>query len=473
MLRHRVNGVRNAYFLLLFVVFSGIFWGYLYLLGVILKEPDKYEYGRYLMYYIAGIIGFAWLPLTAPKFSERLLMKDLSTCHHVALSFSFFSCVSILVFLVANKDAAISRMYFFSFAPLLYIGLFLTQRCVSLSLGTYLFGRQQAQKTIIVGSIGKARHIESWVNRMSVFGLGIRGYVHADGADEDEEDDVPLNFPKLGPVSALEGVLRHERVSQVLLLELPRNPSILEQVLSATNNVGVRLLVVNNLEEHFGQPVSYFQQYGMHFISLREEPLEDPVHRVMKRLVDIVVSVLVVLLILPPLAIIVAFLHKYQSPGPLFYRQTRSGKEGKPFRIFKFRTMHQTRENSAKQATVNDGRIFTAGKFLRKSSLDELPQFINVLLGHMSVVGPRPHMILHDLRFSREMSAYKVRGFVKPGITGLAQVNGFRGEIRTSADIIQRASFDIRYIESWSIWMDIRIILTTARQVFLPPASAH
>jgi lipopolysaccharide/colanic/teichoic acid biosynthesis glycosyltransferase len=150
-----------------------------------------------------------------------------------------------------------------------------------------------------------------------------------------------------------------------------------------------------------------------------------------------------------------------------------AGMANKPFRILKFRTMHLAPRSLARQTTTNDDRIYPFARWLRRRSLDEVPQFINVLLGEMSVVGPRPHMIVHNRRFTELMTSYQVRSFVKPGITGVAQVKGYRGEARNSAGILERVKLDIEYIESWSIWWDIAIIFRTSKEVLFPPRSAY
>ena len=173
-------------------------------------------------------------------------------------------------------------------------------------------------------------------------------------------------------------------------------------------------------------------------------------------------SLPVVLFVLPPLCLVVKIFQAIQSPGPLFYRQTRAGLNNLPFRIFKFRTMRSDKgDDASKQATAGDPRIYPMGRILRKTSLDEIPQFLNVFFGHMSVVGPRPHMIIHNRRFSEVMEEYHVRTFAKPGITGLAQMSGYRGEAKNDQDVVERAKLDIKYIENWSLPLDFWIILNT------------
>jgi len=215
-----------------------------------------------------------------------------------------------------------------------------------------------------------------------------------------------------------------------------------------------------------------FEDEGMRFIGLRSEPLEDPFGRLSKRCLDIVVASLAVVFILPFTTLVVAWLQWRYSRGPLVIRQLRSGLQNLPFGIYKYRTMHVQNSDPTRQATEGDLRIYPGGQWLRKFSIDELPQFINVLRGEMSIVGPRPHLIEHDEHFARGLVNYPVRANVKPGITGLAQVRGFRGETKTLADVVKRVESDIYYLENWSFLWDCWIILRTASQVIFPPRSA-
>ena len=156
-----------------------------------------------------------------------------------------------------------------------------------------------------------------------------------------------------------------------------------------------------------------------------------------------------------------AIIIKLSSRGPVFFVQLRSGRDNKSFRCFKFRTLRVNKEADSKQVTANDSRITRVGSFMRKTNLDELPQFFNVLLGNMSVVGPRPHMLKHTEDYSKILNEYMIRHFVKPGVTGWAQVHGFRGEIKVKEQLRKRIEHDIWYLENWSIWLDLRIIFLT------------
>ncbi len=203
-----------------------------------------------------------------------------------------------------------------------------------------------------------------------------------------------------------------------------------------------------------------------------ENPLQNSINRAMKRLFDIFCS----LLFLIPTAIIFPFIYiiiKIQSPGPILFKQKRTGLDGKTFNCYKFRSMHVNAEADTLQATKDDPRKYPFGNFMRKTNIDELPQFLNVLKGNMSIVGPRPHMLAHTEMYSGLIDKYMVRHFVKPGVTGWAQVTGFRGETKELWQMEGRVKRDIWYMEHWSIWLDIRIIWLTFKTFFVHDEHAY
>ena len=210
----------------------------------------------------------------------------------------------------------------------------------------------------------------------------------------------------------------------------------------------------------------------MEVFTTYENPLQNPVKRWAKRCFDIVLS----LVFLIPTAIIFPFIFiiiKIQSPGPILFKQKRTGLDGKTFNCFKFRSMHVNKDADKLQATENDPRKFPFGNFMRKANIDELPQFLNVLKGDMSIVGPRPHMLAHTEQYAALIDKYMVRHMVKPGVTGWAQVTGFRGETKELWQMEGRVKRDIWYMEHWSIWLDIRIIWLTAKTIFIHDKHAY
>ncbi len=207
---------------------------------------------------------------------------------------------------------------------------------------------------------------------------------------------------------------------------------------------------------------------GLVINSKYNEPLSLLQNRIIKRGFDILVSGLVIVFILSWLIPIVAILVKSESRGPVFFRQKRSGRNNKPFWCLKFRSMTPNKEANAKQASRGDVRITKVGAFLRKTSLDEMPQFLNVITGDMSICGPRPHMLSHTDEFSAQINNYMVRLYVKPGITGWAQVNGYRGETSELIQMEKRVEYDIEYLQNWTITNDFVIMINTVKFLFKP-----
>ena len=208
-------------------------------------------------------------------------------------------------------------------------------------------------------------------------------------------------------------------------------------------------------------------------LDIRQEPLAQPENRLAKRLFDIVFSLLFLCTIFPIIFIIIGLAIKITSPGPIFFKQKRSGEGNKEFWCYKFRSMRVNKDSDKVQATLNDPRKTRLGNFMRKTSIDELPQFINVLLGDMSVVGPRPHMLKHTEEYSKLIDKYMVRHLVKPGITGWAQVTGFRGETKELWQMEGRVERDIWYLEHWTFMLDLYIIYKTVKNAIKGEKEAY
>ncbi|MDO6759759.1 undecaprenyl-phosphate glucose phosphotransferase [Tamlana sp. 2_MG-2023] len=228
----------------------------------------------------------------------------------------------------------------------------------------------------------------------------------------------------------------------------------------ADNNLRELKFIPDN-KDIYSKRLKYEYYDYIPILSIRDIPLQEPVNKFLKRLFDILFSSFIIIGVLSWLTPILAILIRLESKGPIFFKQSRNGFNYKEFDCYKFRSMMPNENAHLHQATKNDMRITKVGAFIRKTSIDELPQFFNVLFGEMSVVGPRPHMVSHTNMYAERIDKFMVRHFVKPGITGLAQTSGFRGEIETDKDIINRVKYDIFYIENWSLLLDIKISIQT------------
>jgi putative colanic acid biosynthesis UDP-glucose lipid carrier transferase len=238
------------------------------------------------------------------------------------------------------------------------------------------------------------------------------------------------------------------------------NSEIDEFIHFADNNLKTLKFIPDN-KNIFAKKLKFEYYDYIPVLSLRDIPLHGPINASLKRLFDIIFSLFVILGILSWLTPILALVISLESKGPIFFRQKRNGIDNKEFYCYKFRSMAPNSDSDRFQANRNDMRITRVGRFIRRTSIDELPQFYNVLFGSMSIVGPRPHMVKHTNEYANKVDKYMLRHFVKPGITGLAQVRGYRGEIESETDILNRIKFDIFYIENWSLFLDIKIVIQT------------
>jgi lipopolysaccharide/colanic/teichoic acid biosynthesis glycosyltransferase len=258
---------------------------------------------------------------------------------------------------------------------------------------------------------------------------------------------------------------------QVILLDTHDNPEWVSSIEKMCMEEGCHLSVYNPLSEYVQQPLTQLEIGEGCFFALRKEPLSDSFNWIIKRIIDICIALPVVVFLLPFLCAIVWIMQRFQSSGPLFYTQKRTGLNRSVFLLYKFRTLHVSGRTDP--VHHDDDRVYPFGRFLRKTSLDEFPQFWNVLIGKMSLVGPRPHWIEHEQMFAKQVPYYRQRHWIKPGLTGLAQVHGFRGEINNSELLNRRIAYDLEYIYTWSMILDFTIILKTIWQIFRPPPSAY
>ena len=236
---------------------------------------------------------------------------------------------------------------------------------------------------------------------------------------------------------------------------------IISNIITYCENHFIHFFHVPSVRNYLKRRMFFEMMGNVPILSIRQEPLAQPENRLIKRTFDVACSLLFLCTLFPFIYLIVGAAIKLSSPGPVFFKQKRSGLNGREFWCYKFRSMRVNAQSDTLQATLHDPRKTRVGNFLRKSNLDELPQFINVLRGDMSIVGPRPHMLKHTEEYSKLISRYMVRHLVKPGITGWAQVNGFRGETKELWQMEGRVRMDIWYIEHWTFLLDIFILFKT------------
>ncbi len=389
-----------------------------------------------------------------------------SNAHFLDKAFNLFKAwtLTFLVLIVLGFLAKQSEVYSRTLIAQLYvIGYFVQLMLhffVKVIYQKIILHSQQNEKVIIVGQSRLANHLHQKISGNPWIGEQVIGCVRL--PNDSEPSILSKNSTKiLGDIKDLPALIDQYDINAVYIVTPLESSKVLEDMYKAILEKHVSIhwipdifslrLVNHSVREISGIPV----------ITLSETPLIG-MRLLLKSIEDVVLSCLI-LLAISPILLLVAIAVKLDSPGPIFFRQNRTGWSGKVFRIWKFRSMrvHQDDGGKLKQAEKNDSRVTRVGAFIRRTSLDELPQIFNVLAGNMSLVGPRPHAVQHDEEYSQRIFDYFARHNIKPGITGLAQVRGLRGETKDIDQMIQRIESDIEYINNWSVWLDISIILRT------------
>jgi putative colanic acid biosysnthesis UDP-glucose lipid carrier transferase len=317
----------------------------------------------------------------------------------------------------------------------------------------FFFRRLNHRKNaIIVGYNDFAGELQSFLENDSWSDYSFLGYF---------TDRKPSSVPILGDYNDLKPYLETHRVDEMFLLlnVIPEKTKI--DLIETINNQSTNIHLVPDLSMFMMMNVSVLNFGNVPVLELQRSPLNKIPNRWIKRFFDIFMSVFVIIGILSWLTPLLWLINRVFYRQGVFFVQERNGLNNKVFRCYKFKSMHDNAHADLQAATREDQRTTPLGRFLRASSIDELPQFINILAGQMSLVGPRPHMLKHTSEYRKVLNQFMVRHIVKPGLTGLAQVNGFRGGIFNQNQLKNRVSMDIRYIENWTLWMDIKIIFLT------------
>ncbi len=359
-----------------------------------------------------------------------------------------FLLASVLVFL---KTTYFSRVQLLLNYACLASGLVFWRVLVIFLLRNYRRMGYNYRAFIIVGYGDMGLNLLDYFGIHPEFGYRFQGFF----------DDQTKGKDILGKVSDLKNYLNTHQVDEVYLSLPDFDKNHLKAIVQLADHHLARIKVIPDFQAFAHRPLKIESYGSIPVILHRKEPLEDVMNRAIKRLFDVVFSFLVLVGILTWAIPLIALLIKLSSSGPVFFYQKRSGKRGEEFNCLKFRTMYINDDCDQKQASRDDRRVTPLGKVLRRTNLDELPQFFNVLWGDMSVVGPRPHMLKHTEYYAELVDKYMVRHFVKPGITGLAQIKGYRGETKDIQAMIHRIRMDIFYVENWSFLLDVKIIWMT------------
>lgn len=397
----------------------------------------------------------------------QVLKRTLCLAGTTTLSFFIF------VRLLSHDD----KMFFYIIFGITYYLSLIISRLLELNILKYFRSKGLNSRTVIfVGNDPAVSEMYKMMTEDPSAGYVVKGYY----ADEDITK-APKGLKRIGTMKQLQ-----ELISSTMNDTINGAPSNIDEVFCCLSHKSPEIINIMHFCDknviHFYYLPRVFGEYKLHLdaqnfmgrtvYSNHIEPLSSISNRFIKRSFDIVVSGFACLCVLPFIPII-ALIIKIQSPGPIFFKQARTGLNGDTFYCLKFRSMHVNKDADKAQATKNDPRKFAFGNFMRKTNIDEFPQFINVLKGDMSIVGPRPHMLHHTEVYGSLIDKYMVRHFSKPGITGWAQVTGYRGETKELWQMEERIRRDIWYIENWSFWLDIKIIFMTAKSIICPDKIAY
>jgi len=424
-------------------------------------------------YFLCVVGGMVLSARDLSTLATRFHLLNLGDAARVAGRQVALMALLTFTMMFATQDRSISRLFLGTFLVWSWLGLAVLNAWLPRQLARMVFQRGHRLPTVFIGRMDLLLRLDDWIADREAFGVHPVGLLSDDPAPEAKAS---LPAPLLGRVDELNRVLQAGEVAQVILLELPATDREARSLIDICQEQGCRLLIHNNLAERYTHPLVPMIEDGRHFYTLQEEPLENPINRLIKRAYDVMLALPVVVLILPWLCLWVGIMQRRQAPGPLFHVRERRGQRGEIFRMLKFRSMQVSPDNAAaesRQAQPEDERIFPFGRFMRRRSLDEFPQFWNVLCGDMSIVGPRPYMPLLDEEFRRQTRGYRTRHLVKPGITGLAQSLGYRGEILELEMLNRRVYWDVYYITHWSVWLDLQITIRTLGQILRPPPTAY
>ncbi len=412
-----------------------------------------YEYAFFMLY-----LNIAWvvIALLVKEYSEKNV-SSFELFSKSAMRAFFYFMLSCIIYLFFSHQFLISRLFtivvLLSFSLALLFNRFL-----------YLFIYNHYKKK---GSL---------LNRVVIIGYNnlskkLAGYLEKDfsnktivGYCEESENVSELsNYPILSNVRDTLSVCMQYGATEIYSTIAPEQNRDIYNIINEAEINCIRFKVIPDLKifiNGYGQ-IDFINDIPV--ISLRHEPLEDIDNRMKKRAFDVIFSSIAILFLLSWLFPIIALLIKLSSRGPVLFLQGRVGRDNKIFKVYKFRTLktNDDDDKNFKQVTKNDFRITSIGKFLRKTNMDELPQFFNVLAGQMSICGPRPHVPALDNAYKKIVHEYMVRQFLKPGITGWAQVNGQRGETKSAFKMKKRIECDLWYLENWSLWLDVKIIFLT------------
>lgn len=432
-----------------------------FLAAAILAQPYHVLIDRNYMFILLLALNILWFFYAAiTEFYDELYLRSIATQLLNIAKSTVIQIGTAVLFIFLVKEDLFTRNFIVFFGVLLFLTISLRTVVYRKILQALRKKGKNIRSLIIIGAEDNGRNFKKAITDNPDFGYSFIGFLD----DNLSESDV------IGRVDDLAKIINEKKIDEVVIALQNESTQKLDEIIRICNINAVKIHIIPDYFRFLSDRFQVSSIGNFPIITARDEPLEEVNKRFIKRTFDIVFSLLVIILVLSWLFPIIAVLIKLSSRGPALFVQERIGAKNKSFRFYKFRTMKTDEEKSKefKPVVAGDKRVTKIGRVLRRTSIDELPQFFNVLIGDMSVVGPRPHAIPYQNRYGQVFEEIKLRHNVKPGITGWAQINGLRGDVKDEElnrkRTIQRIKYDLWYIENWSMKLDIQIILTTIWQ---------
>nr|WP_315170107.1 undecaprenyl-phosphate glucose phosphotransferase [uncultured Flavobacterium sp.] len=460
----------SRYFKLLFVVWDVVLLNSAIFLSAWIRYGDLERLFLKEVQTISLLSNFIWIALLLGREAYRLVrIEPLEAILMRTIRKFIFHIAIITFFAVFLHYSEISRLRLLYFYAIFFV-LLVVSRYLSMKVLKYVRAKGfNFKKFIVVGANAAGETIRKTLSKDLTYGYRFLGFF--------DEGVTPESFSESGikgGFDMVEQLVEAKAIDEVYVSLSIDKIDTIHKLIKVCEKHMVRIKFIPDFQLYTKSSKVDISFYGnTPVLSFRTEPLEYTVNRLLKKAFDLLFSLGVIVLIFPWLFPILMIIIKIESPGPIFFKQERTGRDKESFFCWKFRSMYTNKQADQLQAGKGDLRVTKFGAFMRKTSIDELPQFFNVFLGHMSVVGPRPHMVNHTEQYSTLINNYLVRHYAKPGITGWAQVNGYRGETKELIDMQNRVEHDIWYIENWSILLDIKIIIKTIFNVFKGEKNAY
>lgn len=421
--------------------------------------------GKFNSWKTGTVLAITWIVLTgASRFYASKRAYTIISEWWDAVKYLFSVTVVFIFFASVFLDVhLLSRGAFTGFYATALITLIIERTIMRLGLRIIRAKGFNYRNVLIVGAGNVGNRIAQKIEVDHWLGYKIVGFLD----DNKHNQKVLGKYPVLGSIDEFDSIAEEYKIDKIIICLPMRAYKKLETILTWLGKTLLDCSVVPDIY-HFQMLHSGIRDLdGIPLVDVVSTPIEGT-DALIKRVADVVLSI-VILAISSPLLLLIAIGVKFSSPGPVLFVQKRHGESGEVFNLYKFRSMRMHREENGelKQATKDDPRVTKFGQFLRRTSLDELPQFLNVIKGDMSIVGPRPHAVAHDEYYQKRIAPYLQRFRIKPGITGWAQVNGWRGETSAIEDMEKRIEHDLEYIQNWDIWLDFKIIIMTLYRGFV------